>query len=171
MEDNLSAHSYFVRAASSIVQCYLDISANPELGKPEVSEEAKAKKEAEESAKKGGAKSKPPVDNGDSLLALGLDEANKFTKKLVQFSPSRISSHLLAFQVSFRRKKFLMSLQALNRALTIDPKNASVRDFAHQIFETVNPLKHTLDESVQKVFAIEVPKILDIVGPKVNEEK
>jgi len=34
MEDNLSSHAYYVKAASSIVQCYLDMHDNPALAKP-----------------------------------------------------------------------------------------------------------------------------------------
>jgi len=93
-----------------------------------------------------------------------LNEAKKYTKKLTQFAPGQISSHLLAFQVAFRQNKFLMALQALNRALALNPENEQAKSFGLQFFKTVAPLLESMAEPVRLVLTSQEAKVMALIG-------
>jgi len=83
---------------------------------------------------------------------------------LTQFAPGQISSHLLAFQVAFRQNKLLMALQALNRALALNPENEQAKSFGLQFFKTVAPLKESLAEPVRLVLISQEAKVMVLIG-------
>jgi len=151
MIDTLPGHKFYVKAAAATIQCYLDIDANPELAVVKKDEtKPEAQKEEPKKQVKSGKNEKD--HNGTALLGLGLDEANKYVKKLTKFAPQNITTHLLAYQVALRRKKFLLALQAVNRARAIDAENPQAKANAAELFATYEKVKGSLPAPVQKVF-------------------
>lgn len=119
--------------------------------------EAKAKKEAEEKAKeevaatvtsKGGKKSTQtprPVDtdpDGDKLMHVEdpLSEALKYLRLLQEHSADALATHLLAFEVYFRKGKKLLALQAVKKQLALDPSSPDVHRCLIRLFESLDKL-------------------------------
>ncbi|XP_068154753.1 N-alpha-acetyltransferase 16, NatA auxiliary subunit [Drosophila tropicalis] len=50
-----------------------------------------------------------------------LDKATEFLKPLQQLAKERIETHLLAFEVYYRKNKLLLMLQSIRRARSVDP--------------------------------------------------
>lgn len=149
--------------------------------------EARAKKEAEEKAKdeeekaaaaaaaaspapagKGGKKgaeraaAKPadPDPDGAQLahVADPLAEAVKYLELLQEHAPQQLATHVLAFDVHFRRSKLLLALQALKRQLRLEPDSPDVHRCLIRYFHTVDALEAPQDEQarlVQTVIAAE----------------
>jgi len=152
MEDQLSGHKFYVKAACSLIKCYLDIDRNPSLGEPEKVDEKQVTKKT---PKKGLDKQ----HDGEDLLGLGLNEANKYLKNLTKFAPNHAETHLLAVHVSLRRKKYLLALRALNKLIVLDPLNPVVKELAKELFGVVGPLKESWSETVRGVFNTQETKI------------
>ena len=55
-----------------------------------------------------------------------LNEAKKYVQMLTKYAPQSISTWILQYDVSIRRQKYLMALQALCQARKIDPYHAEV---------------------------------------------
>lgn len=138
--------------------------------------EAKAKKEAEEKAKeeeiketvasKGGKKSTQtprPVDtdpDGDKLMHVEdpLSEALKYLRLLQEHSAEALETHLLAFEVYFRKAKKLLALQAVKKQLALDPSSPDVHRCLIRLFESLDklPSPDTLaDKIISDVIAME----------------
>uniref|UniRef100_A0A4W5LP26 Uncharacterized protein n=1 Tax=Hucho hucho TaxID=62062 RepID=A0A4W5LP26_9TELE len=66
--------------------------------------------------------------SGSSQVENPLDEAVKFLTPLKNLVKDRIDTHLLAFEIYFRKEKYLLMLQSVKRALSIDP----VHPWLHQ---------------------------------------
>ena len=87
-----------------------------------------------------------------------LTEAKKYVQMLTKYAPQRIATWLLQFDVSIRRRKFLLAFQALCKATKIDPHHAGlftrIVDFVHRI--------DGVDAStlVRAVLTLEVPRLL-----------
>ncbi|KAG0580042.1 hypothetical protein M758_4G144800 [Ceratodon purpureus] len=138
--------------------------------------EAKAKKEAEEKAKeeevaatvasKGGKKGTQtprPVDtdpDGDKLMHVEdpLSEALKYLRLLQEHSAYALETHLLAFEVYFRKGKKLLALQAVKKQLALDPSSPDVHRCLIRLFESLdklpNPDSHA-DKIIHDVIAME----------------
>ncbi|CAM6079648.1 unnamed protein product [Sphagnum tenellum] len=120
--------------------------------------EARAKKEAEDRAKeeeaasvlasKGGKKGSQtprPVDtdpHGDKLIMVEdpLGEAMKYLKLLQDHSAESLETHLLAFEVFFRKQKHLLALQAVKRQLQLDSSSPDVHRCLILLFNTLDKL-------------------------------
>ena len=57
-----------------------------------------------------------------------LIEATSFLTPLQDLLPGKIETHLAAFEISYRKEKTLLMLQALKRCLVIDQKHPKVRE-------------------------------------------
>merc|ERR1711970_472433 len=57
-----------------------------------------------------------------------LIEATVFLKPLQDLLPGKIETHLAAFEISYRKEKTLLMLQALKRCFAIDQKHPKVRE-------------------------------------------
>lgn len=55
-----------------------------------------------------------------------LDEAMRFLRPLQMLSPTQLLPHLMAFEVNLRKKKVLLMLQSLKKALAIAPQDPGV---------------------------------------------
>ena len=87
-----------------------------------------------------------------------MTEAKKYVQMLTKYAPQRITTWLLQFDVSIRRRKFLLAFQALCKATKIDPHHAGlftrIVDFVHRI-DGVDA-----SASVRAVLTLEVPRLL-----------
>lgn len=120
---------------------------------------AKLHKEAEEkereAAKNGKAKANPgptrPKDDdpfGEKLAAKpALEEAWRFVAILQQYASDDVQTHLAAFDIALRKKKFLLCLQALLKAQKLnvsaeDKKELSARHaaFLEQVKQVTDPV-------------------------------
>eukprot|EP01127_Copromyxa_protea_P006915 TRINITY_DN16851_c0_g1_i1.p1 TRINITY_DN16851_c0_g1~~TRINITY_DN16851_c0_g1_i1.p1 ORF type:complete len:867 (-),score=274.10 TRINITY_DN16851_c0_g1_i1:22-2601(-) len=170
--DQIYSHPTYVRAAIGIVQTYLFAHDHPlEVGL--VTESALAglpedeKKRLIQNKKKEDTRKQKIIDEkkaafakknkkfcddyfGDKALAAGLEGAVPIVNDLQTFAPKNIISHLLAFEVAFRRGKFLQALRAVNKARALEPENAEVHYATVRLFHAIE--NATLNASVQKVF-------------------
>jgi hypothetical protein len=55
-----------------------------------------------------------------------LEEAKKYSSIVVSYAPKRLETWILHYDVSIRRKKPLMALQALHKARSIDPESTEL---------------------------------------------
>ncbi|KAL2608858.1 hypothetical protein R1flu_027431 [Riccia fluitans] len=138
--------------------------------------EAKAKKAAEEKAKedealalsnaksnKKGSQVTKQVDDdpdGEKLLQVSdpLEQAIKYCKLLQENSSGALETHLLAFDIYFRKKKILLAFQAVKKQLKLDASNPNVHRNLISFFNMVDnlPAAETPGEKlVRQVIAVE----------------
>eukprot|EP01087_Luapelamoeba_hula_P012172 TRINITY_DN3380_c3_g1_i2.p1 TRINITY_DN3380_c3_g1~~TRINITY_DN3380_c3_g1_i2.p1 ORF type:complete len:936 (-),score=231.59 TRINITY_DN3380_c3_g1_i2:43-2850(-) len=141
-ENTIYAQPFFVRAATGIVKCYLAIAEDEEeLAAKSAEERAKIRAARRKAAKAAAAaqtktakeqekdeKKENLAEAARKLAAVPdpLAEANKYVDKLREHVDTQISTHLLAFNVFFKRKKHVLALQSLKKALAIDPANPTL---------------------------------------------
>ncbi|KAI8507711.1 N-alpha-acetyltransferase 15, NatA auxiliary subunit [Branchiostoma belcheri] len=83
----------------------------------------------------------------------------KFLKPIQMFAHERIETHLLAFEVYYRRGKLLLMLQAVKRAVALDSNNAWLHEclvrFSKAVSEKNNlpgPVSTVLQEETKALF-------------------
>mmetsp|Transcript_11191 Transcript_11191/g.45544 ORF Transcript_11191/g.45544 Transcript_11191/m.45544 type:complete len:864 (-) Transcript_11191:84-2675(-) len=91
-------------------------------------EQQKKAAEAEKEKQKNGGKDVDEDPDGEKLVRVEdqLAEATRFLKMLEKHSPALIETHLLGFQVYFRKRRFLLALRALSAARAIDANHPQV---------------------------------------------
>jgi len=105
-----------------------------------------------------------PVDDdpdGKELLKskVPLDEARNYSAILSKHAPGKVSTWILQFDVSMRRKKTLMALQALFKAKSIDAENPDL--FTRIVeFAVTTPFVDE-NEIVMSVVKSELPSLLN----------
>ncbi|XP_059410348.1 N-alpha-acetyltransferase 15, NatA auxiliary subunit-like [Carassius carassius] len=87
-----------------------------------------------------------------------LDEAVKFLTPLKNLVKNKIDTHLLAFEIYFRKEKFLLMLQSVKRAYAIDPDNPWLHQCLVRFFKGVSESKD-LAESVSMVLKQEISRL------------
>ena len=137
----------------------------------------KAEKKAEEEAKQAEEAGKdedgtpPPKDNdpdGKELLKLdSLEQAKKYTSTLVKNAPTRLSTWLYQYDVAFRRNKYLLALQALNKAKQICSYKKSGEVFTRMVDFGSMDIKPYDNACVQKVFEDQKQALFD--GKQLSE--
>jgi len=89
-----------------------------------------------------------------------LGDASKFLKNLQLYRPDEITTQLLAIQVYSRKKKYLLVVKALKKALTLDPQNPQAN---LDLITTLSELKTaTLEPIVKQVIDLECKE--DVLG-------
>jgi len=96
-----------------------------------------------------------------------LNEALKFLKPLQQLAKDRIETHLLAFEIYYRRQKCMLMLQSLKRALKLDRNNSTLNRQLILFYNFVelnrdnlcDPLKEVLDLEMEKLIGTNPEKI------------
>eukprot|EP01126_Amoeba_proteus_P036540 TRINITY_DN3731_c0_g2_i14.p1 TRINITY_DN3731_c0_g2~~TRINITY_DN3731_c0_g2_i14.p1 ORF type:complete len:709 (+),score=149.41 TRINITY_DN3731_c0_g2_i14:223-2349(+) len=173
--DNIYSHNFYFRAACNVVKCFLYIHDNPEklslysdealATMPEKDrkkiladkrkEDARKQKEIDERKAIAVKKGKTiDMDDffGDKLVSLGLKGAITWVRDLEVYSPTKIDTHLLSFEVAFRRRKYLLALKAINKASAIDPSNANIHYCIVRFFHALTPaVEATLHPNVLKL--------------------
>ncbi|KAK3573248.1 hypothetical protein QTP86_015767 [Hemibagrus guttatus] len=87
-----------------------------------------------------------------------LDEAVKFLIPLKNLVKNKIETHLLAFEIYFRKDKFLLMLQSVKRAYTIDPDHPWLHQCLVRFFKRVSEAKD-LAEPVRTVLKQEISRL------------
>ncbi|XP_060089542.1 N-alpha-acetyltransferase 16, NatA auxiliary subunit isoform X1 [Heteronotia binoei] len=87
-----------------------------------------------------------------------LEEAIKFLTPLKNLVADNIDTHLLAFEIYFRKGKFLLMLQSVKRAFAIDSNNPWLHECLIRFSKCVSDHSN-LSEVVNKVLVQEMQKI------------
>lgn len=87
-----------------------------------------------------------------------LEEAVKFLTPLKHLVKDRIETHLLAFEIYFRKEKYLLMLQSVKRALSIDPDHPWLHQCLVRFFKGVSESKE-LPEVVRTVLKQEITRL------------
>ncbi|XP_053162837.1 N-alpha-acetyltransferase 16, NatA auxiliary subunit isoform X2 [Hemicordylus capensis] len=87
-----------------------------------------------------------------------LEEAIKFLIPLKNLVADNIDTHLLAFEIYFRKGKFLLMLQSVKRAFTIDSNNPWLHECLIKFSKCVSDHSN-LPEIMNKVLSQEMQKI------------
>jgi len=88
-----------------------------------------------------------------------LKEADRFLKPLQIFASNRIETHLLAFEVYYRRNKPLLMLQSLKRACRLDHQNSKLSEQLKLFSSLINEKRAELNENVSEVIFTELNRI------------
>jgi N-alpha-acetyltransferase 15/16, NatA auxiliary subunit len=91
-----------------------------------------------------------------------LNEAKKYVQMLTKYAPQSISTWILQYDVSMRRKKFLLALQALCQATKLDPYHAELFTRMVDFVKNIDQYCTSTNTSsvVRTVIAKEVPALL-----------
>ncbi|TRY87613.1 hypothetical protein DNTS_005998 [Danionella cerebrum] len=87
-----------------------------------------------------------------------LDEAVKFLTPLKNLVKNKIETHLLAFEIYFRKEKFLLMLQSVKRAYAIAPDHPWLHQCLVRFFKGVSESKE-LSETVSMVLKQEISRL------------
>ncbi|XP_028831707.1 N-alpha-acetyltransferase 15, NatA auxiliary subunit b isoform X1 [Denticeps clupeoides] len=87
-----------------------------------------------------------------------LDEAVKFLTPLKNLVKNKIDTHLLAFEIYFRKEKFLLMLQSVKRAYAIDPDHPWLHQCLVRLFKGVSESKG-LPDAVHTVLKQEISRL------------
>ena len=105
--------------------------------KPKAGNTKKSEEEPEKPMKK--------VFNAEELEATKtpLDEASSFLKPLQELLADRLETHLAAFEISYRKGKPLLMLQAVRRAQAIDQEHTTVKENVKRYSEYISSKKQS----------------------------
>jgi N-alpha-acetyltransferase 15/16, NatA auxiliary subunit len=98
-----------------------------------------------------------------------LAKAIEFLKPLQMLSKGLIETHLLTFEVYYRKNKLLIMLQALKRAHAIDPNNAELHGCFVRFMKLLEKQLTSANEYVKIVITNEMKKDLPVIGKKSSE--
>ena len=88
-----------------------------------------------------------------------LEEAAKFLQPLLTLSTKNINTHLLAFEIYYRKGKALLMLRSIKQALEVDPTNTQLHSCLARFLHFVSTNKN-LPDAVRKVVTASQPEIL-----------
>ncbi|XP_030745565.1 N-alpha-acetyltransferase 15, NatA auxiliary subunit [Sitophilus oryzae] len=100
-----------------------------------------------------------------------LDQAIKFLQPLQTLARDRIETHLMAFEVYYRKRKVLLMLQSIKRAHKVDPKHPKLHSCLIRFLQVVKENQSTFDPAVSEVITIETKSLLSTKDAKtLNKE-
>lgn len=88
-----------------------------------------------------------------------LAEAERFLKPLQMFASQRIETHLLAFEIYYRKSKPLLMLQSLKRAVRLDRENSKLDEQLKLFSSLVSEKRAELNTHVAEVIDAELTRI------------
>ncbi|XP_078532912.1 N-alpha-acetyltransferase 15, NatA auxiliary subunit [Lissotriton helveticus] len=94
-----------------------------------------------------------------------LEEAIKFLTPLKNLVKNKIETHLYAFEIYFRKEKFLLMMQSIKRAFSIDSSHPWLHRCIIRFFSTVSESKE-LPEAVKTVLNQEMNRLFGDTHPK-----
>uniref|UniRef100_A0A8C9Z4U6 N-alpha-acetyltransferase 15, NatA auxiliary subunit a n=1 Tax=Sander lucioperca TaxID=283035 RepID=A0A8C9Z4U6_SANLU len=94
-----------------------------------------------------------------------LEEAVKFLIPLKNLVRNKIETHLLAFEIYFRKEKYLLMLQSIKRAVTIEPSNPWLHQCLVRFFKGVRE-SADLAEAVRTVLKQEISRLFGESNPQ-----
>lgn len=80
-----------------------------------------------------------------------LEQAIKFLKPLQSLASKNIETHLMAFEIYYRKGKLLLMLQSIKRALRLEPSNSLLHTCIVRFVELVSSKLESLDAPVAEV--------------------
>uniref|UniRef100_A0A7N5ZSF8 N(alpha)-acetyltransferase 15, NatA auxiliary subunit n=1 Tax=Anabas testudineus TaxID=64144 RepID=A0A7N5ZSF8_ANATE len=81
-----------------------------------------------------------------------LEEAIKFLMPLKHLVKEKIDTHLLAFEIYFRKEKYLLMLQSVKRALAIDPEHPWLHHVAVHFSFLPEVVRTVLKQEITRLF-------------------
>ncbi|EDV25040.1 uncharacterized protein TRIADDRAFT_25871 [Trichoplax adhaerens] len=196
MEDILRSHPFYFKCAVLAIQAYVSLHDNPiteteedtevnsdgltakELKKlkskqrrakkkAELKEEKKADSKDTNDKKKADDNAEPKLDPKKLVqIPDPLDQAIKFLRPLQDWSAETIDTHLYAFDIYYRKGKYLLMLQSLKRARNIDSQNPQLHINIVK-FALAVKAKADLNKAVSQVVETELEVLLE--GMKLQE--
>uniref|UniRef100_A0A671VCR2 N-alpha-acetyltransferase 15, NatA auxiliary subunit a n=1 Tax=Sparus aurata TaxID=8175 RepID=A0A671VCR2_SPAAU len=94
-----------------------------------------------------------------------LEEAVKFLIPLKNLVRNKIETHLLAFEIYFRKEKYLLMLQSIKRAVAIEPSNPWLHQCLVRFFKGVSE-SVDLAEAVRTVLKQEISRLFGESNPQ-----
>uniref|UniRef100_A0A452GP37 Uncharacterized protein n=1 Tax=Gopherus agassizii TaxID=38772 RepID=A0A452GP37_9SAUR len=94
-----------------------------------------------------------------------LEEAIKFLTPLKNLVKNKIETHLFAFEIYFRKEKFLLMLQSVKRAFAIDSSHPWLHECMIHLFGSVSESKD-LPDTVRTVLNQEMNRLFGATNPK-----
>ncbi|KAL2077735.1 hypothetical protein ACEWY4_027239 [Coilia grayii] len=94
-----------------------------------------------------------------------LEEAVKFLTPLKNLVKDNIETHLLAFEIYFRKERYLLMLQAVKRAFSIDPDHPWLHQCLVRFFKGVSSSNY-LPEAVKTVLNKETGRLFGEYDPQ-----
>uniref|UniRef100_A0A669CKS4 N-alpha-acetyltransferase 15, NatA auxiliary subunit a n=1 Tax=Oreochromis niloticus TaxID=8128 RepID=A0A669CKS4_ORENI len=94
-----------------------------------------------------------------------LDEAVKFLIPLKNLVRKKVETHLLAFEIYFRKEKYLLMLQSIKRAVNIEPSNPWLHQCLVRFFKGVSE-STDLAEAVRTVLTHEISRLFGESSPQ-----
>ncbi|XP_015480603.1 N-alpha-acetyltransferase 15, NatA auxiliary subunit [Parus major] len=94
-----------------------------------------------------------------------LEEAIKFLIPLKNLVKNKIETHLFAFEIYFRKEKFLLMLQSVKRAFAIDSSHPWLHECMIHLFSSVSESKD-LPDAVRTVLNQEMNRLFGATNPK-----
>nr|XP_020466922.1 N-alpha-acetyltransferase 15, NatA auxiliary subunit-like [Monopterus albus] len=94
-----------------------------------------------------------------------LEEAVKFLIPLKNLVCNKIETHLLAFEIYFRKEKYLLMLQSIKRAVVIEPSNPWLHQCLVRFFKRVGE-SADLAEAVRTVLKQEISRLFGDSNPQ-----
>jgi len=89
-----------------------------------------------------------------------LEEATKFLDPLLLLAGKQINTHLLAFEIYYRKGKVLMMLQAILKAIQLDVENVRLHSCLTRFLDYFGKHTDQMKEPVKKVVESSMPSIL-----------
>nr|CAH7719044.1 unnamed protein product [Callosobruchus chinensis] len=115
----------------------------------------KSRQQQADAASGGGEPDAPQLDElvPDKLARVEdpLDQAIKFLQPLQRLAKDRIETHLMAFEVYYRKKKVLLMLQSLKRAHKVEPRNPRLHSCLVRFYQYVQNVKDSWDPRIEEV--------------------
>jgi peptide alpha-N-acetyltransferase len=95
-----------------------------------------------------------------------LGKAIEFLKPLQLLTSGLIETHLMTFEIYYRKNKLLIMLQALKRAYAIDPNNATLHGCIVRFIKLTDKSLAGANEFVRTVIQREIETKLPIIGKR-----
>jgi len=178
LEDRMFGDKICRSAMNKIVQSYLEIHDNQ--GKAVVDGSSEKEKSTDTKKPKVDDKTKKPLvstttekkprkedADGEKLVNLGLEEASLFVDRLIKFSSKHITTHLLAFEVSWRQKNYGKAVKALTSAFAIDSSNLDLHIQLITFFSQISTIRESLSSTTKETFEAEQTQIFN--GKSIEE--
>jgi len=158
-EDSVESHLFFFKACCGIVKCYLAMyeqkqrEAEANRDEEEMLDEAQ-KKELSKKRRAEARAGKKATTEEEVADVDYLAEATKYVHRLRASNSDKIQTHLLAFDVFLKREKYLLALQAIKRAIKVDPGHPGVHRMIIMFFNAVDSAGQ-LEDHVKEVIDAE----------------
>uniref|UniRef100_A0A6M2DS14 Putative acetyltransferase n=1 Tax=Xenopsylla cheopis TaxID=163159 RepID=A0A6M2DS14_XENCH len=106
-----------------------------------------------------------------ALVEDPLEQAIKFLKPLQMLVADNIETHLMAFEIYYRKNKLLLMLQSIKRAIRVDPENSMLHTCIIRFYEVMQGMFPNVDGAVKAVLEKEVQTVFrGKDSEKMNEE-